>query len=109
MNNVKKQGIDKNKIKNAQNNIENMMIEFKKIISKILNKTWKGFRWFLSVAAVFLGISGDIFSLVFGFSLLPLTYKLILKYFPQINENIIKKVEIILPIIVLILIGIFYE
>lgn len=104
----------KNEVKNsdkqnAQNNIENMILKSKNAISKILKSTWKVFRWCLSVAAVFSGINGDMLSLIFGISLLPLTYKLILKYFPKIKETKIKKVEIILPIIILIVIGMFYE
>lgn len=84
--------------------------ELNKIIKKIFKGAWTVLRYFIAILFIFVGFLGEPISLLFGISLLPLTYKLISKYAKdKLSKKTIKNLAIILPIVMLILVGVFSE
>ena len=88
--------------------------ELTKIIKKIFKGAWTVLRYFIAILFIFVGFLGEPISLLFGISLLPLTYKLISKYAKDklskktmaiVKQNIIFAITIKVLVLILSAIG----
>ena len=101
-----------NTIKSEQkNNTSSKAInDLNKIIKKVFKGSWTVFRYMIAILFIFVGFLGEPVSLLFGISLLPLTYKILEKYTKdKLSKKNIKTLAIILPIVIVMLLGIFVE